>query len=108
MTPVFFAARAGRESPSAQCPHVLQRDREGAASHGVLLPPGHAPLLLLFPPGVPYCNRRWASSPLQLLRSMLWPDTVLDTEDKEETRAWSPRAGWETSASMLVASQHVE
>ncbi|PNI52599.1 P3H1 isoform 9, partial [Pan troglodytes] len=52
------AAGARRQSSSAECPPVLQRDGEGAAHHGVLLPPGYAPLLFLLSSGVPHCHRR--------------------------------------------------
>lgn len=54
LNPGLLAAGTGGESPSAERPPVLQRDREGAPHHGVLLPPGHPPLLLLLPPGVPH------------------------------------------------------
>lgn len=67
----LLAAGPGRESAAAERPPVLQRDREGAAGHGVLLPPGHTPLLLLLPPGVPHSHQRWVTlekqeQPLQL------------------------------------------
>ena len=85
---VSLAAGTGRESSSAKRPPVLQRDREGAASHGVLLPPGHAPLLLLLPPGVPHCNRRWASSSCSLHRARAVPEPWLDIEDVKKSRIW--------------------
>ena len=65
LTPVSSAAGAGREGPPAERPPVLQRDREGAARHGVLLPPGQPPLLLLLPPGLPHSHRRWAPLPAE-------------------------------------------
>lgn len=83
--PVSSAAGPGREGSSAERPPVLQRDGEGATRHGVLLPPGHAPLLLLLPPGVPHCNRRWASCSCSLHRASAVPEPWLDSKDMKKS-----------------------
>ncbi|EOB05081.1 Prolyl 3-hydroxylase 1, partial [Anas platyrhynchos] len=51
------AAGPGGQGSPAECPPLLQRDREGAAHDGVLLPPGGPTPLLLLPPGVPHSHR---------------------------------------------------
>lgn len=51
------AAGPGGQGPPAERLPLLQRDREGAAHDGVLLPPGGPATLLLLPPGVPHSHR---------------------------------------------------
>ncbi|XP_064353151.1 prolyl 3-hydroxylase 1 isoform X4 [Dromaius novaehollandiae] len=51
-------AGPGGQGAPAERPPLLQRDGEGAAHDGVLLPPGGPAPLLLLPPGVSHRHRR--------------------------------------------------
>jgi len=52
-SPSPAAGPGGQGAPAERLP-LLQRDGEGAAHDGVLLPPGGPTPLLLLPPGVPH------------------------------------------------------